>query len=371
MPEGVEGEKAEGQIDGYDYSFDTKSFEITGQDIYDITKSVLEKAKADAYLKVLAASLGMDEATYNEEIDWYIELNEETTVDELNRNYVVELYYADGNIAGIKVTQDGVEVLRFMLLDTDDVFALDIYSYDEFMEESTSISGSCVPSYGKVNGEFKKVVTDDEYYAETTTCTLTDLGLDMGVLQGAVKIEIVEEWFGEGEPTTSVIDFVSNSTPLEDDMTLKFISDGVEEVTIRFTGREFEPEGVVFPTENVYSFADSADLMEYMSGCDFEGFMANVKNVLGEELYTIIEEMFAYEDDFEGGDDYWEEEILPAPAPEDSKADDTSKVDNNKNNANANKNTGSDRPANTGVASGLAAVTLALAGAAVVIRKKR
>ena len=375
LPAGVDGEKAEGQIDGNDYSFDTKSFEITGQDIYDITKSVLEKAKADAYLKELAASLGMDETAYNEEIDWNLELNEETTVEELNRKYDVELYYADGNITGIKVVQDGEEVLRFMLLDNDDVFALDMYSYDEFMEESTSISGSCVPSYGKVNGVFEKVVTDGEYYEEKTTCTLTDLGLDMGVLQGAVKIESVDEWFDDGDVTHTVYDFVSNSTPLKDDMTLKIITEGVEEVTIRFTGEEFEPGAVVIPEESVYNIADSAELMEYMSGCDFEGLLENVKSVLGEELYTIIEEMFTYGDEFEG-DDWGDDSYIE---PEDSKADDTSKADSNKTNTNktntnktnTNKTNGSDKSANTGVASGLGALTLALAGVAIIVRKKR
>lgn len=386
-PEGTDGEKLQGEIDGNAYSFDTKVYALTGNDIYDIAKDVIEKLKADTNLKELVAGLGMDEAAYNEEIENLEYSIDNMTAADLKAAINVEMYYNNGELAGLSVNQNNVDVLKLIVLNTDDVFALDIYSYDEYLEEATTITGSCVPSYGKVNGVFKQVVTDNEYYTDTTTVTLTDLGLELGVLQGGIKIEKVSDWVDE-EPTTTVYDFNSNSTVLKTDFSLKVTTDGEDYITLSFTGEEFEPVDVVIPTENVYSFADDAQLLEYLAGCDVDGFMANIENVLGEELYGLIEELLSVGNDDPDDDSSITEDPAIDPSPDDesktdldvdskvdvtgNKTDDSSKADN-KQSASTNKttSTGSDKSVNTGVASGLAVVAIGLAGVAVIISKKK
>ena len=212
-------------------------------------------------------------------------------------------------------------------------------------------------------------------YTETTTVTLTDLCLDLGVLQGGIKVETKTEWDGE-EPTTTVFDFMSNSTIFKDDYSLNVNIDGKDYVTLTFTGEEFEPVDVVFPTENVYSFADTEELMEYAMGCDLEGFTENAKNVLGEDLYALIEEVFSAGDDYE----VWEEDSLPDDSePEDEESsvaeESSSQAGSDKDSSavstKGNTTNGSDKSANTGTAAGLAVITLGLAGVAVMISKRK
>lgn len=374
----TDGEPVSGEIEGNAYSFTVKTYSFKGSDLKSITEVLVEKAKADDYMKEIAAKFGTTEKEYNDELDGMIEDFDDMTVAEFNAVKTLDIYYNDGVFSGYKF-DDGDEFhKKVVFLDNDDVFALNIDSDDGY--EKNTVSGSCVPSYGKVNGSFKSV-TKGEYYEETEIVTLKDLGLDLGVLHGNVRIETVTNYEDE-EPYKSVLDFTSNSTEDKLDLSLNISQDDEDIMTISLTGEEIDPVDVVIPSENVYSLADSAELTKFMSTCDFDGFMENIKNVLGDDLYSLFVDIFS-EGSAEGEDpdssdpDSEDEPDAVDPTPTTNTDSDTDKgADSDKNKGSNSKSSvttksGNDKSVNTGATAGLAIVSIALAGIAVMVSKKK
>lgn len=67
-PEGKENGNITGDIDGNSYDYSVKTYEITGQVVYDMVTDVTEKAKSDEFLKDLFVKMGMSESDYDSAI---------------------------------------------------------------------------------------------------------------------------------------------------------------------------------------------------------------------------------------------------------------------------------------------------------------
>lgn len=74
FPKPVDGEKKTGDIDGNEYSYTTKEYTISGNDVKAALKAVLDKAKDDATLKDMFSKAGVAEElgmSYDEIISQY------------------------------------------------------------------------------------------------------------------------------------------------------------------------------------------------------------------------------------------------------------------------------------------------------------
>ncbi|MBQ9375989.1 MAG: NPXTG-anchored protein, partial [Ruminococcus sp.] len=148
-----------------------------------------------------------------------------------------------------------------------------------------------------------------------------------------------------------------------------------EIINVTITVEPVELTDIEVPTDNVYSVGDKEQLKAYIESADVDGFFANIKSVLGDELY---EKLFGEEDEDEDEND-------PVVDPDDidsditplSKSLDTANVvkntaDGGKSDGANNKTTTTNKDAspNTG-ATGITFAIAALAGCPILISKKK
>lgn len=111
FPKPVDGEKKTGDIDGNEYSYTTKEYTISGNDVKAAFKAVLDKAKDDATLKDMFSKAGVAEElgmSYDEIISQYADsMDSLFESDNLDETATFNAYYSGDDFAGFSLEKDG------------------------------------------------------------------------------------------------------------------------------------------------------------------------------------------------------------------------------------------------------------------------
>lgn len=132
------------------------------------------------------------------------------------------------------------------------------------------------------------------------------------------------------------------------------------------TGEKTVPTDIQIPTENVYSMGNIQDIAEFAASSDLDGFMMNLKNVLGDELFEWLFGEIPYDPNIDP-----DSKTDPV---DDSNVDDSGVITVKKpssDSKNSNSNANTDKSPNTGAATGVSLAAVLLAGISVVITKKK
>ncbi|MBR1562016.1 MAG: hypothetical protein IJ645_02285 [Ruminococcus sp.] len=314
FPEGKDGDDVSGDISGYEYSYTTKTYTLTGNDLYNILKAVLEQAKNDQNLSDLydqitttAASQGTNLGiSYSDFID---KLMEEYggSVKDTGELFSFDVYFNQDIPAGFKIDQEGF-VMDCKTVLTGTVTAVDFnLAYAE--NGSLTIVGAAEEEDGVTNGSFElKSDIDDD--AVEGKLTLTNVGPN----GGSIRIDGSAD--NDGTPVSGWFEIITSVSEDEMSLTVDTGYNGENFVTVSFEGKKTDVKEVTVPTGKIYDITDEASRNEFLDTVDTDKFLENIKSVLGEDLYNeffngrsgsyIIEDDdydYDYDDDYDYGYD--------------------------------------------------------------------
>lgn len=292
-PEGKENGNITGDIDGNSYDYSVKTYEITGQVVYDMVTDVTEKAKSDEFLKDLFVKMGMSESDYDSAISGITSEMGSENMDEVLLS--VDVYFDGGDAVGFATSIEDELNVKMISIDTDEVYAVDMNIQDGEGEGFT-LKGSAKEQDGKVNGKFDFGFNDGSEDMGLSV-TMTDLQAQGELFSGSIEfgLSVVD-----GDTTVSPsIELISNSTSDKLDLTMNIEESGINYLTMTVTGQETDASDITVPSDNIFSL-DESGLESYMATCKTDEFLADIKSALGDELYN---EMFgndelSYDDDY-------------------------------------------------------------------------
>lgn len=306
MPEGKEGEEVSGDIEGYDYTFTTKTYTITGKDFANMLKAVLEEAKNDENLKSLYEQIGayatgtatgtVSNMSYEELIDQVLASMGE--VEDGGESVSFDVYYNQDIPAGLHFDMDGAELDIKSVL-TGAVTAVDMKMSADGQDVMT-FKGAVEEEDGEANGQFAMNFTDGlvKYDMIYKLTNVSENG-------GTVRLDI--NYDDGSEAFSAWAEMISNTSDSDMSMSATVGFNGDVMFTLTFEGKKTEASDVELPTGQTYDVTDEAQLQQYLESVNTEGFLANLKQVLGDEIYNAIigsasgYETYDYDDD---DDDY-------------------------------------------------------------------
>lgn len=359
----VDGEPLTGSINNYDYSLASKVYNITGQDFQNIVNAVADKAKNDSLLKSIAGQLGLTENDYLEMINEIVEEVNDMRPSELAEKIVITVYLDGENVVGFGVKDSETEN-RDIIIVNESFIGIDQFYADEY--NKTSFNGGLSVNGNKINGSFNDVTSyaDNTYTSEKTT--LENVSFDNGILTGVIKIENEDNLYEEEGVNKSTKIITSNSTSDKLDITLTQSDNGKETLSMTLTGEKTVPTDIQIPTENVYSMGNIQDIAEFAASSDLDGFMMNLKNVLGDELFELLFGEMSFDPDIDS-----DSKTDPG---NDSNVADSGVVTVKKPSSDSkgsNSNANNDKSPDTGAVTGVSLAAVLLAGISVVITKKK
>lgn len=317
FPKPVDGEKKTGDIDGNEYSYTTKEYTISGNDVKAALKAVLDKAKDDATLKDMfnkagvADELGM---SYDEIISQYADsMDSLFASDNLDETVKFDAYYSGDDLAGFSFEKDGEGATLYTIL-KDDVVAVD-FSLDMGSEGSASFKGSANTVDGVTNGKFTmkmETAADSDIDADMTSAdgglsleptmavspsinfdtmeaevTLKDLKEEGDAFSGTIRFDV--NGTSDSQAVSGWVELASASTADKLDLSVEFGMNGKQFVTMAVTGNKTEASDITVPSgDKIYDITNDDQMNTYLAGCDSDGFVANVKKVLGDEVYNML-----------------------------------------------------------------------------------
>ena len=359
----VDGEPLTGSINDYDYSLASKVYNITGQDFQNIVNAVADKAKNDSLLKSIAGQIGLTENDYLEMINEIVEEVNDMRPSELAEKMVVTVYLDGETVVGLGVKDSETET-HDIIIANENFIGIDQFYADEY--NKNSVIGGLSVNGNKINGSFNDVTSyaDNTYTSEKTT--LENVSFDNGVFTGVIKIENEDNIYEEEGLNKSTKIITSNSTSDKLDITLTQSDNGKETLSMTLTGEKTVPTDIQIPTENVYSMGNIQDIAEFAASSDLDGFMMNLKNVLGDELFELLFGEMSFDPDIDSD---------PKTDPgNDSNVADSGVVTVKKpssDSKDSNSNANNDKSPNTGAVTGVSLAAVLLAGISVVITKKK
>ena len=314
FPKPVDGEKKTGDIDGNEYSYTTKEYTISGNDVKAALKAVLDKAKDDATLKDMFSKAGVaDELgmSYDEIISQYLDSLFES--DNLDETVKFDAYYSGDDLAGFSFEKDGEGATLYTIL-KDDVVAVD-FSLNMGSEGSASFKGSANTVDGVTNGKFTmkmETAADSDIDADMTSAdgglsleptmavspsinfdtmeaevTLKDLKEEGDAFSGTIRFDV--NGTSDSQAVSGWVELASASTADKLDLSVEFGMNGKQFVTMSVTGNKTEASDITVPSgDKIYDMTNDDQMNTYLAGCDSDGFVANVKKVLGDEVYNML-----------------------------------------------------------------------------------
>ena len=306
FPKPVDGEKKTGDIDGNEYSYTTKEYTISGNDVKAAFKDVLDKAKDDATLKDMFSKSGVAEElgmSYDDIISQYADsMDSLFASDNLDETATFNAYYSGDDFAGFSFEKDG------------DVVAVD-FSLNMGSEGSASFKGSTNTVDGVTNGKFTmkmETAADSDIDADKTSAdgglsleptmavspsinfdtmeaevTLKDLKEEGDAFSGTIRFDV--NGTSDSQAVSGWVELASASTADKLDLSVEFGMNGKQFVTMAVTGNKTEASDITVPSgDKIYDMTNDDQMNTYLAGCDSDGFVANVKKVLGDEVYNML-----------------------------------------------------------------------------------
>lgn len=315
FPKPVDGEKKTGDIDGNEYSYTTKEYTISGNDVKAAFKAVLDKAKDDATLKDMFSKAGVADKlgmSYDEIISQYADsMDSLFESDNLDETATFNAYYSGDDFAGFSLEKDGEGATLYTIL-KDDVVAVD-FSLNMGSEGSASFKGSAKTVDGVTNGKFTmKMETAADIDADMTSAdgglsleptmavspsinfdtmeaevTLKDLKEEGDAFSGTIRFDV--NGTSDSQAVSGWVELASASTADKLDLSVEFGMNGKQFITMAVTGNKTEASDITVPSgDKIYDMTNDDQMNTYLAGCDSDGFVANVKKVLGDEVYNML-----------------------------------------------------------------------------------
>ena len=286
IPEGKESGTKSGDISGAAYDYTVKTYEVKGQDVYDIIKGVVDRAKGDETIKDVLLQLGLTEDDYNELID-SMDISEEPTADELEEVLLsVDVYYDGDEVMGFSTDIEEVS-LDMIIVEDDNEYAIDLNMTDD-NDDGFKISGAVKDDGGKANGGFDCSFTDA---GDTVSLSLSinDVAPVGDLFSGSIKLEM--QVYDENP----AIELVSASTDDKLDLSLIVTESGKDYITVKVTGEATDASDITLPSGDIFTFNEEG-MNSYLNTCDTDAFTENLKSALGDDLYN---DMFADDYDYD------------------------------------------------------------------------
>lgn len=319
IPEGKDKDKVSGEIDGVKYTLDVKSYTISERDVMNIMKPVVEQLKKDENILSLIDQYGATEGiTKQDFIDEIDDLLDELDVDvdaDLDNSLNIDIYYQDGNIAGISYKNiedddwahrtNGVDIFWY-ITDTEMCAKYEVTNKVNYKDDPEgAYDGSMVASFSaKIDNGATDVSLKLDADGAQMSFVIDDFQIvdeDSGAFTGTVTFSYSED----DHNLTATMESKSSSSKLDLSADLKI--DGEKYLSVSVTGKETKASDVKIPSKNIYDVNDEAQLEAYGATVDTEKFMEDIKNALGEELYNalFIGRGTGYYDDWDYDYDDW------------------------------------------------------------------
>ncbi len=313
FPKPVDGEKKTGDIDGNEYSYTTKEYTISGNDVKAAFKAVLDKAKDDATLKDMFSKAGVADKlgmSYDEIISQYADsMDSLFASDNLDETATFNAYYSGDDFAGFSLEKDGEGATLYTIL-KDDVVAVDFS-----LNMGSEGKGSANTVDGVTNGKFTmkmETASDSDIDADKTSAdgglsleptmavspsinfdtmeaevTLKDLKEEGDAFSGTIRFDV--NGTSDSQAVSGWVELASASTADKLDLSVEFGMNGKQFVTMAVTGNKTEASDITVPSgDKIYDMTNDDQMNTYLAGCDSDGFVANVKKVLGDEVYNML-----------------------------------------------------------------------------------
>lgn len=352
------GDNLEGEINGHKYNYSSQVYTITGADIQAIVNDAADKVKNDDIIKSIALQLGISETEYSAVIDEIVKGVNDMRPSELEDKMTVTVYMNGENIVGLAVDDDYkaifVEDGNFIGIETATV--QEVY---EGLTASETTKGWVTADGNLFNGSFenKTEYSDGTYDSELTE--FNNVSFENGVFSGVIKTCTESKLYEDEDAEFTEKIITSSSTADKINITYVKSQNGNEIMSLTLTGEKTVPNDIMIPTENVYSMGSLSDIAEYAASSDLQGFLMNLKNVLGDELFNEL---------------FGEMMIDPEPVP-DSELDSTDKPNSSGNGDVTSKkpvsDSDKDKSPDTGSAVGISLAAVILTGFAVIASKKK
>ncbi|MDO5125015.1 MAG: NPXTG-anchored protein [Ruminococcus sp.] len=353
-----------------DFVIDSNIYNITVQDVVNAINDIADKLKADAFLKDIVAQLGFDENEYIQFIDEILAEINDMQPSELAVQFTLTVCMNEGNIVGVGF-DDEETATRSIMISDGDYYGFKTFTNTDYMKSTTN--GYAIIDGDIINGSIveKTEYFEDGNYSSETKTTWENVNISRPDLSGkhTTVTEEIDE-YGEVDRYSEL--FESNGD--ENNIDIKFVITENDIVTksVTITGEKVEPADIILPTENVYSLTNADDAVAYIESADVTGFLRNMKNVLGDELFNYYFGEMELEDPKADPESPIESVVSKDDKPESKPAETTKPVTNKKpvtTVVNSTTNNGGNSP-ETG-AKGLTLTIVALAGLAFVVTKKK
>lgn len=349
----------EGDLPGdISYSYSAITYTLTSEQIENAVEQFNEAAKDDENLIELAEFLGYegDNAVCEMVNDFVFENTSDT-----DETYTLTLMFDGQSLAGASLETDSkVDSIIMGVKDGKFGFIRDsVYDFDGSLFEEETSGWYAVGENGALTGELVYNYDDyDEEYSSTESFVFEDLIISGDIIKGDVEY-ISSDSDGADMSVTLSLDLGET----EHNVSAELYLGGELLLSLDYSGAASLFEDFTLETEGAYNALDEAELDEYLSNADAEGFLANAKEVLGEDLYNLIF----------GEDDTDPDSSIPDNSSDSSSSDSvTASVTTSTTTTVTTTTTAksSDSSPETGAAAGAAAAVLIAAAGAVVLKKK-
>lgn len=273
IPEGTDGGRLTGDINGHSYDYEVVSYDVKGQVVYDIADAVTQKAKDDQLLKDLFAKFGITGDEYDSTIEEFTAELKSAEQDDLDKTAFVLDVYKDGDeVYGFNffIPEDN-ESVKLVTIADDSTLGIDFSATDDGVE-TASAKGAFTDDNGTVNGSLA-------ISAEGTSALIEaeDLKAEGDLFSGKITAAI------DADGENFVGSLVSASTEDKLDITVTADMNGKNLFVLTLNGEETDASDITLPSGTIYNFNED-DLNAYASSCDLEGFLARLEDIFGDGL---------------------------------------------------------------------------------------
>jgi len=286
LPEGKEKDNISGDINGYEYDYAVKTVEITGKVVQNVVAAVVDRAADDAFLKDYVSQMGVDANSYDKMIESLRNEYSKVSDEELVKSYVTfDVYYDNDNPTGFNIKLDNGGFIKLILMDEEDAVGID-FKFEESNAKVT-VKGAFGTEDNIINGSLNASFAEKNKEIGSFDLTIEDLQEVGDNFSGKINLSVENE---DREMFAGSI--VSNSTEDTVDITIKASAEGKDLGTLKITGESTDASDFSLPSGKTYNPLNKDEMEAYMKNCDTEGFMNNIKSVIGEDVFKEIDRQF-------------------------------------------------------------------------------
>lgn len=294
-PQGAEGEKVTGDIDGVSYTLDSKQYMVSGNDALNMVTAVADKLKTDdELLDMFTKYYGGQEVSRQDIIDAVDELVADMKDSgDLGETVPFTVYYQNDEFAGLAFdfddealdmlwyVEDEAACAKFDMDSTGDGDDILLTASAKIDNGATDVSAKLeIPETASMSFKIDDFMIVDE---------------ETGAFKGSVDISV------SGGDQSMSISAKSDSTSSKLDMSAEMSMNGEKLISISLTGKETKATDIKIPSGKIFDATDEAQLEQYAATVDPEKLQKDIKDALGDDLYSAMFES-GYDD--YGIDDY-------------------------------------------------------------------